>query len=358
MQDKMKPSIAAVHPELQKFASKMPQFSMSAKSLRFLRSLSRLFARAPEWFFELLTRAFFKTPKMPAGIQVKETFIASQDQTQIRIRIYQPPAAPSKTPALLWMHGGGYIIGAPEQDDSYVVPFVQEIGMVVVSVDYRLAPDHPFPAPLEDCYAALQWLAAQAETLAIDPHRIAIGGESAGAGLAAALAQLAHDRGGIRPVFQLLIYPMLDDRTAAREDIDPQAHFVWNNASNRFGWESYLNQPCAAETVPAGSVPARRADLAGLPPAWIGVGTLDLFYNEDVAYARRLKEAGIPCELVTVPGAFHGFDLSDPEIEVVKDFRESQVRALKNALSSAPPSASLPSAIPPPAPHLPACPQR
>jgi len=314
----MKPSIAAVHPELQQLARKTPQFSISAKTL---------------WFVRSLTKLSVKGLKMPAGIQVKNTFIATPDQKkQIRIRIYQPQATASKVPALLWMHGGGYVIGVPELDDTYVVPFIQEIGVVVVSVDYRLAPDHPFPAPLEDCYAALQWLAAQAGTLGIDPNRIAIGGDSAGAGLAAALAQLAHDRGEIRPVFQLLVYPMLDDRTATRKDIDPKAHFAWNNTNNRFGWESYLNQSCGAETVPAGSVPARRADLSGLPPTWIGVGTIDLFYDEDVVYAQRLKEAGVPCELAIVPGAFHGFDLLAPEMQVVKNFRKSQVQALKNVL--------------------------
>ena len=313
----MKPSIAALQPEMQQIARKMPQVSISAKNL---------------WFLRLMTKLFFKAPKMPAGIRVKNTFIASQDQKrQIRLRIYHPQVTSSNAPALLWMHGGGYVIGLPEQDDLYVVPFIQELGVVVISVDYRLAPDHPFPASLEDCYTALQWLAAQGMP-GIDPHRIAVGGDSAGAGLAAALAQIAHDRGEIRPVFQLLVYPMLDDRTAARKDIDPQANLAWTNTSNCFGWESYLNQPCGAETVPGGSVPARRADLSGLPPTWIGVGSNDLFYDEDVAYAQRLNEAGVPCELVIVPGAFHGFDIPAPEMQVVKNFRNSQVQALKNVL--------------------------
>lgn len=273
-----------------------------------------------------------KTPPLPVDIQVEDTFIASRDHTQIRICIYQPKTASPQVPALLWMHGGGYIFGTPEQDDAYVVPFIQEIGILVVSVDYRLAPDHPFPAPLEDCYAALQWLAAESSKLGIDSGRITIGGNSAGAGLAAALAQLAYDRGEIQPIFQLLVYPMLDDRTAARKDIDPKANFVWNNTSNRFGWEAYLNQPCGAETVPAGSVPARRADLAGLPPTWIGIGKNDLFYDEATAYARRLTEAGIACNLVTVPGAFHAFEIFAPKMQAAKDFRQSQVQALKNAL--------------------------
>ena len=273
-----------------------------------------------------------KSPLNLSDIQIRDIFIDGQDGAQIRLRVYQPGTPPVKAPALLWMHGGGYIMGMPEQDDIYVLPFVREVGLVVVSVDYRLAPDYPFPTPLEDCYAALQWMTAQAEISSIDPNRIAIGGSSAGAGLAAALAQVAHDRGEINPVLQLLVYPMLDDRTGARKDIEPKAHVVWNNTSNQFGWESYLGQSCGAETAPAGSVPARRDNLAGLPPAWIGVGTNDLFYDEAAAYAQRLSEAGVPCELVPVPGAFHAFDLFAPKMQAVRDFRQAQVVALKKAL--------------------------
>ena len=273
-----------------------------------------------------------KSPLNLSDIQIRDIFIDGQDGAQIRLRVYQPGTPPVKAPSLLWMHGGGYIMGMPEQDDIYVLPFVREVGLVVVSVDYRLAPDYPFPTPLEDCYAALQWMTAQAEIPGIDPNRIAVGGSSAGAGLAAALAQLAHDRGEIHPVLQLLVYPMLDDRTGARKDIEPKAHVVWNNISNQFGWESYLGQSCGAETAPAGSVPARRDNLAGLPPAWIGVGTNDLFYDEAAAYAQRLSEAGVPCELVPVPGAFHAFDLFAPKMQAVRDFRQAQVVALKKAL--------------------------
>ncbi|HQN44824.1 MAG TPA: alpha/beta hydrolase, partial [Anaerolineaceae bacterium] len=273
-----------------------------------------------------------KSPLNLSDIQIRDIFIDGQDGAQIRLRVYQPGTPPVKAPALLWMHGGGYVMGMPEQDDIYVLPFVREVGLVVVSVDYRLAPDNPFPVPLEDCYAALQWMTAQAEISSIDPNRIAIGGSSAGAGLAAALAQVAHDRGEINPVLQLLVYPMLDDRTGPRKDIEPKAHVVWNNTSNQFGWESYLGQSCGAETAPAGSVPARRDNLAGLPPAWIGVGTNDLFYDEAAAYAQRLSEAGVPCELVPVPGAFHAFDLFAPKMQAVRDFRQAQVVALKKAL--------------------------
>jgi acetyl esterase/lipase len=150
--------------------------------------------------------------------------------------------------------------------------------------------------------------------------------------LAAALAQLAEDRQDTRLVFQLLVYPMLDDRTVLREDIDDSSTVVWDQKSNRFGWESYLGQKCGAECVPEYSVPARRHDLSGLPPAWIGVGTLDLFFDESVAYAQRLEACGVKCEVETVSGAFHGFDVFDHTLPIVQKFRESQISALKRHL--------------------------
>jgi acetyl esterase/lipase len=168
--------------------------------------------------------------------------------------------------------------------------------------------------------------------LDIDPKRIAVGGASAGGGLAAALVQLAHDRREIDPVFQMLVYPMLDDRTVLRTDIDDSQNVTWNHKSNRYGWESYLGKECGAEHVPAYSVPARRADLSGLPPAWIGVGALDIFQDEDVAYAQRLRECGVECEIEIIPGAFHGFDVFDPQLSIVQDFRKKQVKVLKKYL--------------------------
>jgi acetyl esterase/lipase len=234
---------------------------------------------------------------------------------------------------LIWMHGGGYLIGRPEQDDVCCVQYVRETGITVVSIDYRLAPKHPFPAGLDDCYSTLKWAASQAQEPGFDPERIAVGGASAGGGLAAALVQLARDRNEIKPVFQLLVYPMLDDRTVLRTDINDSYNITWTQKSNQFGWESYLGQECGSENVPAYSVPARRTDLSGLPPAWIGVGSLDIFHDEDIAYAQRLKGCGVECEVDVVPGAFHGFDVFDPQVPLVQDFRKSQIAALKKYLS-------------------------
>jgi acetyl esterase/lipase len=163
----------------------------------------------------------------------------------------------------------------------------------------------------------------------VDEKRIAVGGASAGGGLAAALAQLAHDQREVGPVFQLLLYPMLDDRTALRPDLDDGSNVTWNQESNRYGWESYLGRKCGEQDLPEYAVPARRRDLSGLPPAWIGVGTVDLFHDEAVAYAQRLRECGVKCELQIVPGAFHGFDVFDPQPQVVQDFRRSQISALR-----------------------------
>ncbi len=157
------------------------------------------------------------------------------------------------------------------------------------------APKHPFPIGLENSYSALKWVVSHSQRLGIDTKRIAIGGASAGGGLAAALVQLAHDRQEIKPVFQLLVYPMLDDRTVLRLDVDDSNNIPWNQKSNRFGWESYLGKKCGAEDVPEYSVPARRKDLTGLPQAWIGVGTVDIFHDEDVALCTKVK--GVWCQM-------------------------------------------------------------
>jgi triacylglycerol lipase len=176
---------------------------------------------------------------------------------------------------------------------------------------------------------------SHASELKIDPDRLAIGGDSAGGGLAAALAQLARDRKQINPVFQLLVYPMLDDRTTIRADHQGTGKYVWTPGSNLFGWTSYLAQTPGGPTAPKYAVPARMEDLTGLPPAWVGTGTLDLFYEEDVAYARRLQASGVPCELHEVPGAYHAFEIFAVDAAISRDFIARQLSALKRALTAA-----------------------
>ncbi|WP_218611119.1 alpha/beta hydrolase [Pseudonocardia sp. KRD291] len=254
------------------------------------------------------------------------------DGPPVSLRLFRPATATGAVPALLWVHGGGLVLGSPDQDDRANIELVRELGIAVAAVRYRLAPTDPAPAAVEDVYAGLRGLVAQAGELGIDPGRVAVGGASAGGGLAAALTLLAHDRGEVRPAFQLLVYPMLDDRTVTRTDLRSLTVRLWTAKSNRYGWTSYLGaEPGSAEVSPY-AAPARREDLTGLPPAWIGVGSLDLFHGEDVEYARRLEAAGVACELRVVPGAFHGFDGVFPRADVTLGFRLDQVRALRGAL--------------------------
>jgi acetyl esterase/lipase len=275
--------ISMVAPDLRAAARRMPSVPANQTLIRLLR---RLAALAPE-------------PAERDGVTVTDhTGTASW-------RVYTPTERRTSG-ALLWIHGGGLVLGDLSMDDPLCTETARRLGVVVVSANYRLAPEHPFPAPLEDCFATWVWLLNAAPDLGVDPDRIVIGGQSAGGGLAAALVQRIHDVGGPQPVAQWLFCPMLDDRTAADRGLDAVGHRVWNNRANRNGWTSYLAG--SPTPPPPYAVPARRADLTGLPPAWIGVGDIDLFHDEDLAYARRLGEAGVEVGVDVVPGAPHGFE--------------------------------------------------
>lgn len=251
----------------------------------------------------------------------------------VSVRVFQPTTGPAARPALLWIHGGGMVLGSAAQDSGFARRVSERLGIVVASVEYRLAPAHPFPTPLEDCFTALQWLADQP---GVDPGRIAVGGASAGGGLAAATVLLTRERGHVHPVLQLLAYPMLDDRTAERKDVDGRRLRIWSQRSNRFGWKAYLGPSRDDDKVSPLAAPARHEDLSGLPAAWIGVGTNDLFHDEDLAYAQRLRESGVACDVHIAPGAYHAFDTIESTANVSKMFFEAQVTALDRALLSAP----------------------
>ena len=223
-------------------------------------------------------------------------------------------------------------MGNIEQDDLMAKRFTTAADCVTVSVEYRLAPEHPFPAPVEDCYAALKWLFSHTRELGIDPTHIAIGGASAGGGLAAGLALLARDRAEVNIAFQLLIYPMIDDcniRPASKSAPDT---ILWTRESNLIGWRCYLGCNPGGKGVSPYAAALRATDLRGLPPAYIAVGELDLFANESVEYARRLLQAGVTAELHVYPGAFHGFDGMAPGANVSQRFTADYYRALKLAL--------------------------
>lgn len=237
-------------------------------------------------------------------------------------------------PIIVHTHGGGFVMGDAASGIGALQAMATALDCVIVTVDYRLAPETTFAGSIEDNYTALKWVDDNAVELGGDRQRIAVMGESAGGGHAALLAITARDRGEVPVVFQSLIYPMLDDRTgSAVTPAPPIGSIAWTAPSNRFGWQAFLGHAPGTPGVPAAAVPARLADLKGLPPAFIGVGAIDLFVDEDMSYAHRLIDAGIPAELFVVPGAFHGFDLVAPEASIVKLFNEAKLQALRRAFS-------------------------
>ncbi len=293
----------SIHPELQRVARVLPRQALLPVTTRFLTGLQPLAAR-------LVPKAA-ETATLPSGAPV---------------RVFRPRLTATRSPALVWIHGGGYVLGYAGMDDVTCRWYAEQLGAVVYSVDYRLAPRHPFPAALDDCYEAVRLAASDPR---VDAGRVVVGGASAGGGLAAATALRARDRGEITLAAQLLLYPMLDDRTGASA-ASPH-HRLWSSDSNAIGWRLYLG-----DADPEIAVPARNPDLSGLPPTWIGVGTEDLFHDEDVSYAERLTAAGVPTTLEIVPGAFHAFDRVAPKAEITRSFGRSQVEMLAAVLKPVP----------------------
>lgn len=288
-----------------------------------------------------------RTLAVPAPEAPRDDRVLIDDQTipgpagapELPVRIYAPKERTGSLPGALWIHGGGFTAGTHTQNDYLCQRFAAEAGALLVSVGYRLAPEHPFPAPVEDCYAALRWLAASAEALGVDGSRIAIAGASAGGGLAAGTALLARDRGEVPLVFELLVYPCLDDRhvTPSSHEIAAEG-MVWHRGQSERGWRAYIGRDGGRDggdqprEVSPYAAPARVADVAGLPPTLLLVGTLDLMRDENIAYATRLMQAGIPTELHVYPGAFHGFYTFVPQAEVSRRATDEMVGALRRAL--------------------------
>jgi acetyl esterase/lipase len=306
-----------VDPELAQVLAQLPSFELNAETLPAVRALGLAMGTTVATEVECVERRVPGPPGRPS----------------VRVLIYTPPTDVRPLPAVLHIHGGGYVMGAPEMSDARNRVLAREVGCVIVSVDYRLAPETPFPGAVEDCYAALLWLHGQADDLGVDPMRIAISGESAGGGLAAGLALLARDRGQVPLCFQQLIFPMLDDRTGSHSEPHPFAgEFVWTPASNSYGWRSLLNGPPGGHGVSPYAAAARAENLAGLAPTFIAVGALDLFVEEDMEYARRLIRAGVPTELHVYPGAFHGYLLA-PHARVTRQAEHDAATALHVALA-------------------------
>lgn len=275
---------------------------------------------------------------VPPGLEVVQ--ITSQmvsgaiGDPPVRLAIFAPPGPPkSRRPAVLHIHGGGYVFGDTDVSSGICRLVAIQHDCVVVSVDYRLAPETIWPGALHDCYAALCWLHDNSAALNIDPLRIAVMGESAGGGHAAALALHVRDHGGPAIRMLLLDAPMLDDRTGTTAEPHPHnGHFVWTPELNRFGWRALLGVEPGGPNVPDQAVPARAANFSSLPPCFISVGALDLFLDENLEWVRQLSRAGVPVELHVIPGAYHGFAAaaSAPQVAAVMALRKTALdRALK-----------------------------
>lgn len=280
-----------------------------------------------------ITRQVFAelVPALPAvdGVRVRRYTLTTDDGASLALSWFYGTAAPGS--AVLYLHGGGMIVGLPEFGGLYdwlAARYVAESAVPMLLVDYRIAPEHPHPVPVEDCYAALRWLAAHAGELGVDPARVAVMGDSAGGGLSAAVCLLARDRGGPAIALQLLIYPMLDDRTTLPDpQLAPTA--IWSYDDNITGWRALLGEHAGGERVSAYAAPARATDLTRLPPTYLDVGELDIFRDEDVGYARRLAVAGVPTEVHVHPGCPHVFEIMAPNAAVSRRAIADRVRRLR-----------------------------
>jgi len=299
-----------IDPELRPALALLPD--LSALSLAGLPTIREILARTP-------------VLGPPVGLMVEEISIPSSNGAPACRGLLHRPASAGPHAAILNLHGGGFVAGTAQREDGAMRTLASALDAVILTIDYRLAPETPYPGALHDAVTALLWLHDQADRLAIDASRIAVRGVSAGGGLAAGLALHARDHKGPRIAFLSLVYPMLDDRTGPH----PVAgKFVWPVATNRFAWTSYLD---GIDPVPIYAAPGRAQDLGGLPPTFIATGAIDLFADEDIKFAQLLMRAGVPTELHVYPGAYHGFTLIGTAT-VAQRFERDSVEAFERAL--------------------------
>lgn len=265
----------------------------------------------------------------PTEVTIEETTVPGPD-CEIPVVIYQPPG-PAPRGGLLWMHGGGYIVGLA-RDDARCIEFAEVVGCTVVSVDYRLAPEATYRESIADSFAALQWMVDNSDELGIDAGRIAIGGGSAGGGLTAGLALYNRDNQGPDLAFQLLIYPMIDDTHDTPSGHEDTCPTVWNRDVSFKAWRMYLGDEYGADDVSPYAAAARAKDLTGLPPALVTVGTLDLFRDENIDYARRLMAAGVATDLQVYAGMFHGVEMLVLDAAASRRMRRGYLSGLRRAI--------------------------
>jgi acetyl esterase/lipase len=318
-------AMSLVDPELRQFAEMMQQRPETTEADIAERRK----------FYAVGFQAVRQADDLP--IVEEERFVPGPEGApQIRVLLYTPIGSEKPMPAVLHIHGGGYVVGAPEMNYASSRRLAVELGCVIVSVDYRLAPETRFPGALEDCYAALTWLHAQADALGVDRSRIAVMGESAGGGLAAALALFARDRGDVKLIALHLNAPMIDDRTPSLPDPHPYAGMICvTRTTIDLGWRCLLGHSPGQEKVSPYAAPARAENLADLPPTYLTIGALDLFLEEVLDYARRLTRAGVPVELHVYPGAFHAFEAVQSAAVTQRSLQDMK-DALRRAFSAIP----------------------
>jgi acetyl esterase len=276
-------------------------------------------------------------PADPRVVRSDEVIGGVDGRPGVRVRWYRPAAADRPLPCLVWLHGGAYIMGTLDENDDRLDRMVIELGCAVVSVDWRLAPEHPYPEGLDDAETVWRHVCQDSAAFGLDPARLVVGGASAGAGLAAALCLRLRENGLPQPGLQLLIYPMLDDRevTPSIRAIEDPGHWgLWHLRANRMCWQAYLG-PLAGSDVPPTAVPARAQDLSGLAPAFLAIGDVDGYLGENLDYAARLSHAGVPTELHVYPGVIHGGFGARPSTPRTAQFLRDVYGALAIAFGSA-----------------------
>jgi|APHM01.1.fsa_nt_gi Esterase/lipase len=255
------------------------------------------------------------------------------DAEQLQLRVHSPADTTGPFPCVYWIHGGGMVIGSAEEEDATAHRLADELNCVVVAPEYRLAPEHPYPSPVDDCYAGVNWVSENATELNIDDSRVAIAGPSAGGGLAAGVALRARDEGEPELCFQLLIYPMLDDRNETVSSKQVTDIGIWDREMNIEAWDAYLGDRSGSDEIPSYAAPARSSDLSGLPPTFLDVGTHDAFRDETTAYARQLTASGVETECHLWSGGFHAYDKFAPEAELSQKTWKTRFDALRQALT-------------------------
>ena len=312
-----------IDPQLLSILKQMPSLETSPETLAIMR--------------EALSGWKLSAPKA-TDVHREEHFIEASGGRRIRVLVYTPALA-TPTGGLLWIHGGGMVMGTPEINDAPNRYIAEQAGCVVVAIAYRLAPEEPYPAALEDCYEALQWIHRQSTALRIPSDRVAVAGESGGGALCAALSLFARHRGDAPLSAQFLMFPMLDDRTGTAADPTPMpfsGEFVWHRSSNTFCWEAVLGTTLTPSGVPSYASPGRANVLSGLPPTFLSVGDVDLFIGENLRFAQQLIRDGVSTELHVYPGAAHGFTAWGADTEIAqrcqREFWDAIVRHFRPSL--------------------------